>query len=214
LPPTRAMPVGSVVGHAGPPTPKMPPRRPSPKRGVRTRLPSHSQGSRGLNRIALVVSDSSFGFTQPDPHPSAMKPRPRQVHIKVERPLDERCAIILVTRHPHKHEPGGGARCGVIAAQLCSTARQAFSLLDLSLDLGSDAVDPVISQTRLDAQRRRGHGPAHSGGQAQLPCRNVARRRCQCLAITNSVGKRDSAVVISSTIPSAKYSCSGSSLMF
>ena len=33
-------------------------------------------------------------------------------------------------------------------------------------------------------------------------------------AMTNSQWKRLSAVVISSTIPSAKYSCSGSPLMF
>ena len=45
---------------------------------------------------------------------------------------------------------------------------------------------------------------------ATCPC----RRKLELRAMTNSQRMRDSAVMMSSTMPSAKYSCSGSPLMF
>ena len=67
--------------------------------------------------------DRTLRLSEPDLHPAAEGPRPCQVRVERESPIDERDAVIEVTDDIGESKPGRTQRKRVIAAQISGPSR-------------------------------------------------------------------------------------------
>ena len=98
--------------------------------------------------------DCQFRLAQPNPQPSAILPRSREVRIERKSLVNECRCVVEITCDAGKHEPGRSEGKRVIPAQLRRLASQLFRLLDLGQAIGH----PPISHACFKAHRRRRMG--------------------------------------------------------
>src|SRR5262245_21387137 len=98
--------------------------------------------------------DRYFRLAHPCPHPSAILPRPSEIHVECECSLNESGTIVKVTCEHGKHESGRSECIRVIPAQLSRPASQLLRLLDLGQGIGH----PPVSHACFKAHRRRRMG--------------------------------------------------------
>src|SRR5437879_2690331 len=116
----------------------------------------HVRTERVQAHSASEVLDREVRFSKIAPHEAAVVPRPRQVRIEQERPVDQGGTRIKLTCYTSKHPSGHGERGRVVLAQprRVPSKPRGFSRLLLTVDHPAIRLAPLKAD-RCDAIRGR-----------------------------------------------------------